>query len=228
MPYRLQRYHRIRSMERTMDGRTISTYYKYNGKNSTYVFFVNDNTNLYVETQFGSIVIPFADCVKSAKYARLYVYYIISLQLTPIQSNIYYCSEGYKGQYKESRNWYLLSNICWKSQYMSFGDYCYFKENPLDIALTTCATADVCDAFLSDLKKNEYECPYIICDWLINYEANLIERELFQNEVIVKDEKNTYALLQIIKNHFKINEDVILKIYEYIVFDSDKYDIVMI
>ena len=73
----------------------------------------------------------------------------------------------------------------------------------------------------------EYECPYILCDWLINYEANLIERELFQIEVIVKDEKNTYALLQIIKNHYKINEDVILKIYEYIVFDSDRYDIMI-
>jgi hypothetical protein len=109
---------------------------------------------------------------------------------------------------------------------MSFGDYCYFKENPLGIALTTCATVDVCDAFLSNF-KNEYECPYIICDWLINYETNLIERELFQNEIIVKDEKNTYALLQIIKNHFKINEDVILKIYEYIVFDSDRYDIMI-
>ena len=93
MSYKLQRYHRIRSVERTMDGRIITTYYKYNGKNSTYVFFVNDSTNLYVETQFGSIVIPFADCAKFAKFACLYVYYIISLQLTPIQSNIYYSSE---------------------------------------------------------------------------------------------------------------------------------------
>lgn len=228
MPDNLKKYHWNRVMEcEAKEERLLSTYYKYNGKSSTYIFFVNDNTNLYVETPFGSIVIPFEECGKSAKYASLYLYYVISLQLTPIQSNIYYCSEGYKGQYKESRNWYILSNICWKSQYMSFGDYCYFKENPLDIALTTCATADVCDAFLSKI-ENEYDYPCKICDWLINYETNLIERELIQNEIIVKDEKNTYALLQIIKNHFKINEDVILKIYQFIVFDSDRYDIVAI
>lgn len=224
MSENLIKYHRNRQMNHQDEGRVITTYYKYNGKHSTYVFFVNDNTNLYVETSFGSIVIPFADvaCLtRLACLAKLYIYYIISLQLTPIQSNIYYCNIGHKGVYKEMRNWYILTNICWNSQHLSFGDYCYFKENPLEIALTTCADDDVRDAFLHRL-NNECDDPYKICDWLINYETNLIEKELYQNEVIVKDEKNTYALLQIVKNHYNINEDVILKIYHYIVFDENR------
>ena len=72
----------------------------------------------------------------------------------------------------------------------------------------------------------EIEDPYKNCDWLINYEINLITKELHHNEVIIKDEVNTYSLLQIVKKHFNLNEDVILKLYQYIVFDS--YDIVMI
>jgi len=215
----LQEYHRnyINICE-MKENKVISTYYKYKGSHSTYVFFVNDNTNLYVETQFGSVIIPYVDI---REYAKLYVYYIISLQLTPIQSNIYYDDRGHKGVYKEIRNWYILTNICWKSQYMSFGDYCYFKENPYDIALSHCTSKDIVSNFLYQF--NEYEDPYKICDWLIHYETNLIEKELYQNEEIIKDEKNTYSLLKIVKKHFKINEDIILKIYQHIVFDS--YDI---
>jgi hypothetical protein len=59
--------------------------------------------------------------------------------------------------------------------------------------------------------------------YAIGYETNLIDKELYQNEEIIKDEKNTYSLLQIVKKHFNINEDIILKIYQHIVFDS--YDI---
>jgi hypothetical protein len=104
---------------------------------------------------------------------------------------------------------------------MSFGDYCYFKENPYDIALTHCTSMDIVSKFLYQF--NEYEDPYKICDWLINYETSLIEKELYQNEEIIKDEKNNYSLLQIVKKYFKINEDIMLKIYQHIVFDS--YDI---
>lgn len=222
MPTSLTEYHRnyinIYEMKKN---RVISTYYKYKGAYSTYVFFVNDNNNIYVETPFGSIIIP---CTDIREYAKLYVYYIISLQLTPIQSHIYYCDRGYKGVYKEIRNWYLLTNICWKSQYISFGDYCYFKENPYDIALTDCTSSDTVSRFLYRLDENvDVEDPYKICDWLINYETNHIEKELYQNEEIIKYEKNTYSLLQIVKKHFNINEDIVLKIYQHIVFDS--YDI---
>lgn len=220
MPTSLKKYHRnyINICE-MKDKREISTYYKYKDKHSTYVFFVNDNNNIYVETPFGSLVIPYNNL---RDYGKLYVYYIISLQLTPIQSHIYYCDHGYKGLYKENRKWYILTNICWKSQYMSFGDYCYFTENPYDIALTYCSPSDAVDNFLYQLNENvELEDPYKICDWLINYETNLIEKELYQNEEIIKNEKNTYLLLLIIKKHFKINEDIILKIYQHIVFDSN-------
>jgi hypothetical protein len=220
----LKEYHRnyINICE-MKDGVSISTYYKYNGKHSIYVFFVNDYNNIYVETSFGSIVIRYADI---REYAKLYVYYIISLQLTPIQSHIYYCDRGYKGQYKETRNWYILTNICWKSQYMSFGDYCYFTENPYDIALNHSSPCDTVATFIDRL--NEMEDPFKICDWLINYETNLISNELYQNEEIIEDENNTYSLLQIVKKHFNINEDIILKIYQHIVFEDSYSPIIMI
>lgn len=183
---------------------------------SSYVLFVSNNENIYIETQSVSIVIQNADL---KKYPKLYVYYIISLQLTPNNSKIYYSDIGYKGVYKELRNWYILSNICWKSLYMSFGDYCYFKENPLNINLSVCDT-DVKIGDMLKLLNNDYEDPYKICDWLINHEINVIEKELYQNEQIVNGEKMLYERLQIIKRHFAINEDIILKIYEYIVYDS--------
>ena len=224
MPDSLIKYHRnhinICEMSEGSGRRIITTYYKYNGNHSTFVFFVNDYHNIYVETPFGSIVIPFA-CL--ADFTKLHVYYIISLQLTPIQSNIYYCDQGYKGLYKEVRNWYILTNICWKSQYMSFGDYCYFKENPYAIDLTHCDTADTVNAFINRFNMNEeLSDPYKICDWLINYETNLIERELYQNEEIINDEKNNYSLLQIVKRHFNLNEDIMLKIYQYMVFEDNR------
>ena len=201
-------------MSEVREARVITTYYKYNGNHSTFVFFVNDNHNIYVETPFGSIVIPLTSLTD---FTKLHVYYIISSQLTPIQSNIYYCDHGYKGLYKEMRNWYILTNICWKSQYMSFGDYCYFKENPYAIDLTYCDTEDTVKGFMN--RFNELDDPYKICDWLINYETNLIERELYQNEEIINDEKNRYSLLQIVKDHYNLNEDIMLKIYQYMVFE---------
>lgn len=188
---------------------------------SSYVLFVADNKNIYIETQQVSIVIQNADL---KKYPKLYVYYIISLQLTPNNSKVYYSDIGYKGVYKEKRNWYILSNICWKSLYMSFGDYCYFKENPLNINLSVCDTDVKIDRFLDLLNNCNYEDPYKICDWLINHEINVIEKELYQNEQIVNDEKMLYERLQIIKRHFAINEDIVLKIYEYIVYDSSGSD----
>jgi hypothetical protein len=102
---------------------------------------------------------------------------------------------------------------------MSFGDYCYFKENPLNIKLSVCDT-DAKIGNMLDLLNNDYEDPYKICDWLINHEINVINRELYQNEQIVNDEKMLYERLQIVKRHFAINEDIVLKIYEYIVYDS--------
>lgn len=215
-------YINICEMSEVREARVITTYYKYNGNHSTFVFFVNDNHNIYVETPFGSIVIPFdrLDRLTSlTDFTKLRVYYIISLQLTPIQSNIYYCDRGCNGLYKEWRNWYILTNICWKSQYMSFGDYCYFKENPYAIDLTQCDTEDTVKAFMN--RFNELDDPYKICDWLINYETSLIERELYQNEEIINDENNRYSLLQIVKDHYNLNEDIMLKIYQYMVFEED-------
>jgi hypothetical protein len=198
----------------------LSAYYSYKGAKSTYMLFVRNNKNIYIETLSESIIIPYKELYK---YDKLYVYYIISLQLTPRNSTIYYCNIGYKGIYKELRKWYILTNICWKSRYISFGDYCYFLENPLNIDLTECDTNYTIDSFL-DLFNNhngETEVPYKICDWLINYEINVIANELNQNELIVNYEKKLYGLLQIIKRYFSINEDIILKIYQYIVFDDN-------
>jgi hypothetical protein len=190
----------------------------YAGANSSsYVLFVSNNENIYIETQSVSIVIQNADL---KKYPKLYAYYIISLQLTPNNSKVYYSDIGYKGVYKEKRYWYILSNICWKSSHLSFGDYCYFKENPLNINLSVCDTKNTLDDFLDLFNNCNYEDPYKICDWLINHEINVINRELYQNEQIVNDEKMLYERLQIVKRHFAMNEDIILKIYEYIVYDT--------
>jgi len=218
--------------------RTITAFYSYNSGNnsgsyrhsanasgyasayasaysSSYVLFVSNNENIYIETQSVSVVIPYADL---PKYHKLYVYYIISQQLTPSNTKIYYSDIGYKGVYKEKRYWYILSNICWRSSHLSFGDYCYFKENPLNINLSVCDTDDtICE--MLDL-FNDYEDPYKICDWLINYEINVIGKELYQNELIVNGEKMLYERLQIVKRHFGINEDIVLKIYDYIVYNT--------
>jgi hypothetical protein len=246
MPSSLLKYHRNNiphsgdSGDSGANSRNITAFYSYSGSGATsrrhsaytggyadayagansssYVLFVASSKNIYIETQSVSIVIPYTDL---PKYNKLYVYYIISLQLTPTSnSKVYYSDIGYKGVYKEKRYWYILSNICWKSSYLSFGDYCYFKENPLNISLSVCDTKNTLDDFLDLFNNCNYEDPYKICDWLINHEINVIENELYQNEQIVNDEKMLYERLQIVKRHFAINEDIVLKIYDYIVYDT--------
>jgi hypothetical protein len=235
MPSSLLQYHRNNINIRdniiyTKYMKDISAFYSYKSNKSTYMLFVRDargsntgNTgstaNIYIETQYGSIIIPYKDLVH--KYKKLYVYYIISLQLTPRNTKIYYCDIGYKGIYKELRNWYILTNICWKSLYLSFGDYCYFRENPLNINMTVCDNENTIDNFINLSNNENYEDPYKICDWLINHEIKVITNELYHNELIVNNEKRVYVLLQIVKRHFNINEDIMLKIYQYIVFDIE-------
>ena len=147
--------------------RELSAYYSYNGTKSTYVLFIHDhnNKNIYIETQSASIIIPFKELYK---YNKLHVYYIISLQLTAEQSKIYYCKIGYKGVYKEKRNWYILTNICWKTACLSYGDYCYFKESPTTVNINTCSFIDAIDRFCS-IFNNIEQNPYKISYWLINY-----------------------------------------------------------
>jgi hypothetical protein len=112
--------------------------------------------------------------------------------------------------------------MSWKSLYLSFGDYCYFKENPLNINLIECSTNNTIENFVNifNNKNEETEDPYNLCDWLINYEINVITKELYQNEIIINYEKKLYYLLQIVKRHFNINEDIILKIFQYIILED--------
>jgi hypothetical protein len=113
--------------------RVISSFYSFKGTKTTFVFFVSDSINMYVETLQGSIIIPYKDIWR---YKNLHSYYILSLQLTPKNCEVHHCDRGFKGLYKELRHWYIYSSICWKTRYLSFGDYCYFKTNPLQIPLT--------------------------------------------------------------------------------------------
>jgi hypothetical protein len=92
--------------------------------------------------------------------------------------------------------------------------------NPLHIDLSVCDTNYTIEGFLDLFNNNEItEDPYKICDWLINHEINVIANELYQNKLIVNYEKTQFELLQIVKKHFAINDDIIFKIYEYIVFN---------
>jgi hypothetical protein len=153
--------------------RDISTFYSFNGDKSTYVFFVSDSKNIYIETHRGAIIIPYEHI---AKYNKLYAYYIISQQITSRQPKIYYCNTGYKGIYKEHRNWYIMSNIYWKSMNMSYGDYCYFKDNPNNIDLYNCNTIEDIASFIIGFNDSEQD-PSKISDWLINYEINCTNSE---------------------------------------------------
>ena len=103
MPSSLQQYHRnnISSCDTNHNPRTITAYYSYYGKHpntykpsGSYILFVRDSSggsssdkNIYIETQSVSIIIPYANL---HKYHKLYVYYIISQQLTPRNSKVYY------------------------------------------------------------------------------------------------------------------------------------------
>lgn len=197
--------------------RTISTFYTYNGDKSSYIFFVRDNENIYIETLLGSIIIPYCDI---KKYNKIYIYYIISLQNTPFQTKIYYCTKGYKGIYKERRNWYILTNIYWKSLYMSYGDFCYFKDNPHTIDLHNYGTCDTIKKYIIDF-NNRLQDPYKIIDWLINFEIKIISTELYKNEIVINKAKNTYDMLIIIQTHFNITDDIILKLFHYINEDNN-------
>jgi hypothetical protein len=189
----------------------VSAFYSYNDIDSTYIFFVNNDKNIYIETLSGSIIIPYSYI---QKYNRLKLFYIISLQLTPMQTNIYHCNTGYRGVYKETRHWYIISNIYWRSRYISFGDYCYFKENPENIDLSVCDTDETIENYIEAFNKTQD--PYKILNWVINYEITAIYNEIYKIELDINRAKNIYNLLGIIKKHFNITEDIILKIFWHI------------
>jgi len=189
----------------------VSAFYSYNDIDSTYIFFVNNDKNIYIETLSGSIIIPYSYI---QKYNRLKLFYIISLQLTPMQTNIYHCNTGYRGVYKEMRHWYIISNIYWRSRYMSFGDYCYFKENPVNIDLSVCDTDETIENYIEAFNKTQD--PYKILNWIINYEITAIYNEIYKIELDINRAKNIYNLLGIIKKHYNITEDIILKIFRHI------------
>ena len=192
--------------------RKISTFYNYDGDNSRYIFFIRDRQNIYIETKYGSIIIPYDDI---QKYNKLYIYYIISLQLTAEKSKIYYCKIGYKGVYKEKRNWYILTNICWKTTRMSYGDYCYFKESPTTVNINTCSSIDAINRFCSVFNNIEQN-PYKISNWLINYEIDKISTIIYENELTINRAKQVNDKLEIITKHFNINDDIKIKIlYQY-------------
>ena len=189
----------------------VSAFYSYNDIDSTYIFFVNNDKNIYIETLSGSIIIPYSDI---KKYIKLHLFYIISLQLTPTLTNIYHCKTGYRGVYKETRHWYIISNIYWRSRYMSFGDYCYFKDNPSNIDLSVCDTDERIGKYIEIFNKKQD--PYKILNWIINYEISAISNEMYKIEYDINKTKRTYDLLGIIKKHFNITEDIILKIFWHI------------
>jgi hypothetical protein len=189
----------------------VSAFYSYNDIDSTYIFFVNNDKNIYIETLSGSIIIPYSDI---KKYNRLNLFYIISLQLTTTQTNIYHCNTGYRGVYKETRHWYIISNIYWRSRYISFGDYCYFKENPENIDLSVCDTDERIGKYIEIFNKKQD--PHKILNWVINYEITAIFNKIYEIELDINRAKNIYNLLGIIKKHFNITEDIILKIFWHI------------
>ena len=63
--------HNIDKDEPNYYSREISTYYNYNGDKSTYIFFISDRRNIYIETKNGSIIIP---CCDIQKYTKLYIF----------------------------------------------------------------------------------------------------------------------------------------------------------
>lgn len=205
--------------ESPLNNRVVSSFYSYKGEKTAFVFFVNDSINIYVETLRGSVIIPYKDIWR---YKNLYTYYILSLQLTPSNCQVYHCDRGFKGLYKEQRHWYIYSSICWKSRYLSFGDYCYFKTNPLHIALTDCDTTDTIDAFVNIFNSSEDD-PYNISKWLIKYETSIISNELYFHELLIDRLKTTCVLLQVVRDHFNLNDDIVFKIFNFI--DCDKIEI---
>ena len=198
--------------------RDISTFYSFNGNKSKYMFFVSDSKNIYIETHIGAIIIPSEHITR---YNKLNAYYIISLQITSRQPKIYYCTSGCKvGVYKEHRKWYIMSNIYWKSINMSYGDYCYFKDNPNNIDLHICDTSEDIASFILGFNNSEQD-PRKISEWLINYEITCIYNELYNCEIVIKISKCSYKLLEIIQRHFGINNDIVLKIFNYINISID-------
>jgi hypothetical protein len=105
---------------------------------------------------------------------------------------------------------------------MSYGDFCYFKDNPLTIDLHSYDTCDTIKKYIIDF-NNRLQDPYKIIDWLINYEIKIISTELYKNEIVMNNAKNTYDMLVIIQEHFNITDDIILKIFHYI--NEDNIDI---
>jgi hypothetical protein len=92
----------------------------------------------------------------------------------------------------------------------------------LQIALTDYDTDDTIAGFIGIFNSSEDD-PYYISKWLINYETSLISNDIYFNELKIENAKNTYGLLQIVKEHFNLNEDIVLKIFTFT--DNDKIEV---
>jgi hypothetical protein len=92
----------------------------------------------------------------------------------------------------------------------------------LQIALTDYDTNDTIAGFI-DIFNSSEDDPCYISKWLINYETSLISNDIYFNELKIENAKNTYGLLQIVKEHFNLNEDIVLKIFTFM--DNDKIEV---
>uniref|UniRef100_A0A6C0L9N6 Uncharacterized protein n=1 Tax=viral metagenome TaxID=1070528 RepID=A0A6C0L9N6_9ZZZZ len=211
------------------------------GSISWYHFFIRYGDKVYMEVKgVGDIVISFAELQKN-RYWKYY--YDLSLMLTNNEDKNMviqyhkYGSEYLDEQiYQEPRFWsfntaYIETSMNLKSTSVkNYGNICYYKINPYDLENMEYTSVKNLEIFEGnymitspEIKNKGFNKMCVIYNNLvIDYHANIMEKELEDLSTIIQDKKNVITLTTLLDKE-DMNGDILMIIYNNLVStDGDK------
>ena len=218
--------------------------YDYDDDDKTYMYdyhlFIKYGDKVYVNVMsVGEIVISLAELQKN-RYLKYY--YDLSLMLTNNKHLVIHIIQGSK--YKSMEPYIYIENRCWAietafidASYWKVIDnahVCYYKINPYDlenmeyssqedlINFHKINTKRKCDIFWGGLFESTHTR---YNNLVIDYNINIIEKELDELSTIFEDKKNMINLMAL-NDKEGMNGDILMMIYNHLVSaeGKNKYD----
>lgn len=233
-------YHYIKDMEFSGVFDAI-----YNSNNDDYIYlkyflFIKYSDLIYIEINgVGSIIIPFKELLK---HRYLKMYYDISVMLIDNKHKIIekiskddrYKPQYNKQIYNEERNWfidsaYFLKDLTTKKRVETGKYYHYYNINPNNLRNMCISKVKNITKFYKDLYNiYGYEQGIIFKDLiehytnlLLEYNINLIDKELEKISASQEDDKNFFNLLELY-NKKGMNADIFHILYNNLISEKGR------
>ena len=216
----------------------IGIHPKNRGNYIKYFLFIKFRDLIYIDIKgVGAIILTFEELTKH-KYLKMY--YELSLVLLENKHNIiekktsnyYYTRDYNKTIYKEEREWfinsaYFVEDFSTKIKKIETGKYYLFYDiNPNDLRNMKVSKAfDI--ARFHEVLNIRYGCEQgrlfkgLFIDYanlMIEYNVNLIDKEVEKISVSQEDDKNFFNLLEL--NKKGMNADIFLILYKSVISEK--------